>query len=1077
MSIQAAISHPSPGRQAVKLTPRLEYRILGPLELRVDGRVVSVGGPMQRSLLGVLLVYAGEVVSVQRLIDVLWGERPPKTARTSLHGLVSRLRAALDAAGEGFSPLVSRAPGYVLEVGLAELDRNEFERFVAESAEAKRAGDLAGAATRLRQALRLWRGPALGGADADELVALEAPRLEERRLVVLEDRIELDLALGRDAELVGELAALVAAHPLRERLRGQHMLALHRSGRQAEALESYREARTMLVDDLGLEPGSALRELERAILTEDPMLPPPPAGAPTPPARPATPGQLPPTVADFTGRAEAVERLLALLGREPDARAGGVAIAAISGKAGVGKTALALRTAHELRARFPDGQLYVSLRGAERAALDPAEVLAEWLGALGLPSGAVPDGMQTRSCAYRGLLADRKMLVVLDDALNEAQIRPLLPAGSSCAVLITSRHCLVGLEAAQFVELDVLEPAQAVHLLGAVAGPERIAAEPRAARAIVAHCGYLPLAVRIAGARLASRGHWSLEQLAERLADERRRLDELTAGDLEVRASVGLSYRALDEDDRRAVRLLGALEGPDFAPWLAGALLDLPLAGAQDLLERLRDRQLLDVAGDDALGQVRYRFHDLLWAYARECLAAEEPAASRAAALARAQDACVILARRAAARLSSLVPLATEATGAHRPSVDRDVVRQVDADPLVWLECERAVLIAVAELASRTGQSSAWRLTASLARFFEARGNLDGWQRTHDVALDASRRRGDTLGEAMTLRGLGFMHLFRGTYDDGIACLTAAVTEFDRTGERYQAAGARLALGVCHTKGCVEATIASFERCLAAPAGLEDAYDVISAQILVEAHRKGLEAAGACLHEALDAYGAAGDRFGEGASLQILAAVLRNLGRLDDAVDCAERALAAYEEVGNQRAVGYALLALGTARRDQHDLPEAHEIVERALGRFCELGDRRGEAYARAGLGITLRALGRPDDADGQLQRARAGCQAIGEGATAALVLHALADVRLDQGDTAQAQAHLRAAVKLCAAHRLPLLQARAHGQLAHAFAAAGALESARAQCARVGELAGRLAAPIESSSASPGPGALPLVR
>lgn len=1059
MSIDAVSSRESPARngarQSARPSPRAQFRVLGPLELTAGGHAVALGGPRQRSLLAVLLVYAGEVVSTERLIDVLWGAAPPKTARTSLHGLVSRSRQALDSALAGPSRLVSRAPGYLLEVAPGELDLHEFERLVADGAQARQGGDLSAAAESLRRGLGLWRGSALGGASADELVSLEAPRLEERRLVVLEDRIELDLALGCEAELVGELGALVAAHPLRERLRAQHMLALHRSGRQAEALESYRGARRMMVDELGLEPGRTLRELERAILAEDPALGRLPSAVAVMGAAPASPpSQLPPGVADFTGRGETIERLSALLAAGHGEHAGAVAIAAVSGKPGVGKTALALRVAHGLRTRFPDGQLYASLRGAEGALLDPGEVLAEWLPALGLQAGAGPDGLEARSRAYRGLLSGKQVLVVLDDALDEAQVRPLLPATSSCAALLTSRRRLAGIEGARFVELDVLEGAQAIELLGAVAGLERVVAEPRAAEEIVAHCGRLPLAVRIAGARLAQRGHWSLEQLAARLADERRRLDELAVGDLEVRASVGLSYRALADEDRRAVRLLGTLEGPDFAPWLAGALLDLPVARAQDLLERLADRQLLDIAGRDALGQVRYRFHDLLWVYARERLAAEEPAASRNAALGRAHDACVTLAERATARLSSLVPLCAEAVAGRQSGADREVIAQAQADPRAWLECERAVLVAVAEQAARIGPSSVWRLTASLARFFEARGSLDGWQRTHDAALDASRRCGDRLGEAVMLRALGFMHLFRGTYDEGIACLKAAVEEFDRIGARGEAAGARLALGVCLTKGCVEATVASSERSLAAPAGLEDAHEAALAQILVEAHRAALHEAADCLLEAQDVYEGVGDRFGEGASLQILAAVHRNLGRLGEAVSCAQRALVTFEEGGDGRAGGYALLALGTARADQGELQEGNQVLRRGLARFCELGDRRGEAYARTGLGTALRRLGRRDDAEEQLRAALAGCQAIGEGATAALVLHALADVRVDQGDASGAQAHLRAAVELCAEHGLSLLQAQGHGRLAHVLAGAGELASARAERTRVRELA-----------------------
>jgi DNA-binding SARP family transcriptional activator len=528
----------------------MEFRVLGPVEVWDGTRRLDLGGPKPRALLAVLALHANRVVSTDHLVDQLWGEAPPPTARSLVQVYVSRLRQALHRSRDGSAAapmLVTRPSGYLLRLEPGELDLECFEDLTAEARRAAADGDLERAAERWCAGLALWRGPSLAGVASAVLQRTAVPRLEEARVVALEERLEIDLRRGRHAELVGELEALIASYPHRERLRHQLMLALYRSGRQAEALIVYRSTRSMLVEELGLEPSPALQRLEQAILRADPALERASlrAGAtrqePGPPAEPCL---LPPDIDDFTGREAAVTEVEGLL----EARQGtAIVISAIAGKAGVGKTALAVHVAHRLRRRFADGQLYVNLRGAEAQALDPAEVLAGFLRALGVEGGAIAEGLEERVRQYRSGLADRQLLVVLDNAASEAQVRPLLPASRGCAALITSRAHLGGLEAAHLLTLEVLEAEQAVALLAKLAGPERVAAEPEAAQAIVQLCGRLPLAVRIAGARLAARPQWRLALLAERLADERRRLDELATGDLEVRASVALSYHGRNQ--------------------------------------------------------------------------------------------------------------------------------------------------------------------------------------------------------------------------------------------------------------------------------------------------------------------------------------------------------------------------------------------------------------------------------------------------------------------------------------------------------------------------------------------------
>jgi DNA-binding SARP family transcriptional activator len=470
----------------------MQFRLLGPLEVWDGDERVDLGGAKQRALLALLLLNANRIVRRTQVIDWLWSMEPPRTAGDLVHEYVSRLRRALRpcrTAEPSSQRLRTQPSGYLLRVEPDELDLDRFEWLVERARQGMAARDLQLASGALRQALALWRGPALANLPPSLAVDVESARLEEARLVALEERLEVDLRLGRHAQSVGELEALLTSYPGHERLCRQLMLALYRSGRQAEALTVYRNTRNMLVEELGLEPSPALKELERAILQADPALEPVQLTAAVTldePGPPRGPCQLPPDIDDFTGRQAIVAQLQQLLEGE---QGPAIIISAIAGKAGVGKTALAVRVAHRLRPRFADGQLYVNLRGVEAQALDPAEVLASFLRALGLEGTAIAEGLEERVRQYRARLADRRVLVVLDNAASEAQVRPLLPAGRGCAALVTGRVRLSGLEAAHSLTLEVLEPDQAVQLLAKLAGPGRVAAEPEAAATIVRLCG------------------------------------------------------------------------------------------------------------------------------------------------------------------------------------------------------------------------------------------------------------------------------------------------------------------------------------------------------------------------------------------------------------------------------------------------------------------------------------------------------------------------------------------------------------------------------------------------------------
>ncbi|MFI5766177.1 BTAD domain-containing putative transcriptional regulator [Streptomyces sp. NPDC051563] len=491
-------------------------------------------------------------------------------------------------------------------------------------------GDRELARTLLARALDVWDGEPLAGVPGPH-ADTERTRLGEWRLQLLETRLDLDLELGHHAEAVSELTALTAAHPLRERLRELLMLALYRSGRQAEALAVYADTRRLLADELGVDPRPELSELQQRILRADSELA--VAEDPAPAAAPVhvRPAQLPATVSDFTGRSSFVRDLGAILsGAEGQV----MAVSALAGIGGVGKTTLAVHVAHAARPHFPDGQLYVDLQGTEARPAEPEAVLGSFLRALGTPDASIPDSPAERAALYRSTLDGRRVLVLLDNARDAAQVRPLLPGTAGCAALVTSRVRMAGLAGAHLVDLDVMSPDEALQLFTRIVGAERVGAERQAALDVVGACGFLPLAIRIAASRLAARRTWTVSVLAAKLADERRRLDELQAGDLAVKATFELGYGQLEPAQQRAFRLLGLPDGPDISLAAAAAVLDRPEHDTEDLLEALVDCSLLESAAPG-----RYRFHDLVRLYARACAERDEqPPSAREAALDRLLD-------------------------------------------------------------------------------------------------------------------------------------------------------------------------------------------------------------------------------------------------------------------------------------------------------------------------------------------------------------------------------------------------------------------------------------------------------
>jgi DNA-binding SARP family transcriptional activator len=970
----------------------MEFRILGPVEVWLEGRPLDLGPAKQRVLLARLLLPPNRVVSASQLIDAIWGQAAPEAAPAILHTYVYRLRQALrPAVDPGAGALLrTRPPGYLLVVKQGQLDLDRFESMVAAATRATTGGDHATAAELLRSALALWRGEPLANVASEELRRREATGLEERRLAALEARIEADLHLGRHRDLVGELTTLVADHPLQERLHGQLMLALYRSGRPADALAAYRQLRQTLTEDLGLEPDASLQRLQRAILLADPSLdqpgavrpghgvqdrgPPAGAGLPAPSSTPfVKPRQLPPDSAFFAGRERELARLARLLGQP--APGAPTVIVAINGLPGVGKSALATRAAHRLAARFPDGQFYIDLQGATPGLdpLHPGKVLGRFLRTLGVDGRQLPADPEEQAGLLRSLLADRCVLAMLDNAATAAQVRLLLPASPGCAVLITSRRHLAELDGVVDLHLDVLGAGEALELLGRLAGPQRVAAEPAAAAEVVRRCGRLPLALRIAGARLAARPAWSVSTLAGRLRDERLRLDELKLEGLAVRASLQVGYQELCDRGRegaadapRVLRLLSLLDGGDVGVPVAAALLDQSAQATEAALERLVDANLLD-----SMAPGRYRFHDLVRLFARERASCEDPEPERAAALARGLRCYLAAVRRADRLLRPGQPAADEPPPGGVELGDQAVA-------LDWLEAERANLIAgVRQAAAGPFPEIAWQLAAALFGFFDLRGSWDEWEQVNRLALQAAQGRGDRRGEAQTLRDLGAIAWRRFRLEEASGHLTRSLELLRLVGDRGGEARTLNSLG------------------------------------LVLTARRCYEDAGACLDRSLALFREGGDRRGEGHVLNNLGDLYRLLGRYDEAVACLEGDLAICRELGDRRGEAITLSNLGEVHRDRRAGAEAFDHHHQSLAICRELGDRRGQGLNLDGLGEALRLQGRHPEAVALLRQGVALLRAARDRHGEADALAHLGLALDDLGDRGEAASCLRRSLSL----------------------------------------------------------------
>jgi DNA-binding SARP family transcriptional activator len=903
-----------------------------------------------RALLVVLLVHAGRPVSRERLMAAVWPAGAPPSAPRVIRTYVSALRQSLRLPRQdGLPRLSTLGDSYCLEVAPGDLDMLVFDDLAERGRRALDDGDATVAAKLLDQALVLWRGPSAEDMTVDSDTGAVLAGLAERRLLAEEDWADAELALGHDAALIARLRLFVATYPLRERPWGQLMIALYRTGQRAAALDCYQQLRKHLVAELGVEPGPEVAELHQQILAGDSL----PARQPAAMVSVAQvmPRQLPADVSHFTGRAAELDRLDALLGTSGAGLPARVMITAINGTPGVGKTALAIRWAHRMVSRFPDGQLYASLRGqAAVGPADPLAVLARFLRDLGIAPARIPSDLEEAAALYRSLLDGRRILIVLDNAASSGQVRPLLPGAPDCAVIVTSRSRLPGLGAhdgAAQVTLAPFLPDEAAMLLRQILG-QRADAEPSAVAAIAAKCEFLPLALRIAAERAIARPRQTLDALAAQLAAARDRLDVLTVDDdpaMSLRTVFSWSYQALPAGTARMFRLLGLHPGPDISTPAAAALAATSTAEAQRLLEALVGAHLLEEAPAD-----RYRFHDLLRAYAAERAATDESPADRAAAHRRVLTWYLHTADAAGRLLAPdrrRVPLVPPSRQ-YRP-----LTLAGYEQALAWCDAEHASVVACVRSAAQTGHDNiAWQLPVAWRSYFILRKPWAEWIACTQIALSAARRCGDRFGEAWVLDNLGGAYSGMWRFGDAVACGQQSLRIRRDIGDRLGEAAVLNNLGTAYwALDKFRHGLSCFQQALAIAREAENRYsEVIGLNNLGEAYLKlgRLGDAIACLQEALDLARTMGYHVSEGFALHNLGESYRAIGEPDTSADCFRRALSIRQHTGDRHGQAHSLNALGDLLQELREADAAHASWQQALAIFEELGDpQAGKLRAR----------------------------------------------------------------------------------------------------------------------------------
>ncbi|GLY79538.1 AfsR/SARP family transcriptional regulator [Actinoallomurus iriomotensis] len=939
----------------------MDFRVLGPVTVRTDsGERVASGGKLW-TFAALLLVHPGETVARERVITEIWNGAPPPSAGANLRTYAMGLRRLLGSRAGRFT---GHPAGYRLDVEPVDVDLCVFERHAA-AGRAALPGDPATAAEHFGRALGLWRGAPLAGPRHGPVLAMTAEILDEQRLNVGEDRFAALLDLGRYEEAAGGLRRHLAGHPLRERAWVQLMTALYRQGDPAAALAAYADARAALADGLGIDPGEELRALQQVVLRRDEL--PPPRRAlitATVAAEPAAPRQLPRVTPFFVGRAAELAAIRSALEAVPD---GPVAVA-VHGPGGVGKSALVLRAAHAAAARFPDGQLYADLRGTSltSAPVPATTVLARFLRALDVPSAEISGDPDEDAARLRSVLADRRLLVVLDNAAGAEQVTPLLPATAGCAVLITGRRPLDPLDAI-VLPVNPLSEAEAVRLLAELAGTERIDAEPEAAARVVRHGDRLPLAVRVAGARLAARPEWPVAMLADRLDDDAARLDELRHGDLAVRTCLRVGYRDLAAADpvaARALRLAGAAGLSHVRAQAVAALLDDVPRVARDALDRLADAQLVHAEGPDS-----YRMHDLVRLFAAE-LASAEDGGDGDAALRRLASHYLGTAREAARCLRD-DPVAEIAGDWLEPDWAVPPPFTGPSEAVAWLEAERDGMVALARRLADTPDRSArlaidlmWVLQSYLPRG----GHWSDYALLAEQARRVADRLGDRRGEILAWTILSGADQQASRFDAAAEKLNRALGLAQRTGSPTGEASVLSHLGhLYQLRGDDERALTYYARALSR-------YELMKLPLqrglllhnIGEIHlaRGDAEEAVALLDAALRLQRGCRDRLGAALTLAMLTVAYCELDRHDAAQANGTEAVRLAAETGHRQAEWLALLGRAESLLRLGRVEESREAANTAL----EVAARPADDYRRA---LATYALARAADALGRVTEAR----------------------------------------------------------------------------------------------------------
>jgi DNA-binding SARP family transcriptional activator len=923
----------------------MEFGLLGPLVVRRGETELRVPQGNQRMLLAMLLLDKNRVVLPDDIAETLWGPAVPPSAPVTIRNYVRRLRQALGE--EGRDRIGFRRGGYLISVAEDELDVTRFETMMAAAKAAARVGSWGETAAIASEALSLWRGEPLADIGSDALALREGPRLDELRLQTTEIRIEAELQLGRHAEALAELHRLAADHPLREHLYTLLMLTLYRCGRQAEALTAYQQARSALVGELGIEPGSELRELQQQILTADPALDfPRQPGTSAGRTRgtsagvagslaPDLPRQLPPAIADFTGRTAELAALTQILDHTSTGTAGTVTIGAIGGTAGVGKTALAIHWAHRVAGRFPDGQLYVNLRGFDTSgtSVTAAEAIRVFLDALGMPPGRIPPDSQAQASMYRSVLARKRMLIVLDNARDEQQVRPLLPASPGSLVLVTSRNQLGGLAAvdgAQLISLGVLTHAEAVQMLTTWLGSARAAAERGAVDEIARLCACLPLALAVGAARAAARPSFPLAVLAAELRDAASRLEVLDAGDPQasVRAVFSWSMRQLSDQAAEMFRLLGIHPGPDISVAAAASLVAIAQADAR---RRLRELARGHLIAEHIPG--RYAFHDLLRVYAASLADADGSDAERGAAVGRVLDYYLHTAADAARLLNPTrepIILAAPTPGA-APAQSADY-----REALAWFEAEHQVLLAAVTLADGSRfDSHAWQLPWAMTSFLQVRGHRQEGLTTMRTALAAATRLGDTAAQAVCHRLLGAACTSLGDHEQALSHYADSLKLYQRLGSLVGEAKIHHSLGfTAERQGRYADALGHAEQALRLFQALGDQVNEAGAlnnmgwcHGLLGDYRQ----ARTLCRQAATLCAQTGDRWNEGNAWDSVGYAEHHLGNFGEAATSYSRALSLLRESGDRVTEANILTRLGDTRHAAGELAQARETWQQAL--------------------------------------------------------------------------------------------------------------------------------------------------